>query len=59
MGKWNPPIHGCSNCGRNFTWLFVDSIAEGDIYECEHCNNLVLKPIEVIEADTVRADNDN
>ena len=58
MGKWNPPLEACSNCGRTFTWLFVDSIAEGDIYECEHCNNLILKPIEAITVDVVRAEDD-
>mgnify|MGYP003111660836 CR=1 FL=1 len=51
MGKWTPPTMACTNCDARFSWLFIDSIAEGDLYECENCNNIVLKRIEVVEDD--------
>jgi DNA-directed RNA polymerase subunit RPC12/RpoP len=51
MGQYTPPTEDCANCGARFSWLFVDSIHEGDIYECEKCNNIILKVFEVIEDD--------
>lgn len=51
MGRYSPPMNECDNCGIRFSWLFVDSVAEGDIYECERCNNILLKRYEVIEDD--------
>ena len=49
--KYSPPDEACSKCNLFFTWLFVDNVEEGDIYECERCNNIILKEIEVIEDD--------
>tara|TARA_R110002020_G_scaffold27051_2_gene87144 strand:+ start:1461 stop:1619 length:159 start_codon:yes stop_codon:yes gene_type:complete len=51
MGRYAPPMDECGNCGIRFSWLFVDSVEEGDIYECERCNNIFLKREEVVEDD--------
>ena len=51
MGQYTPPTEDCANCGARFSWMFVDSIHEGDIYECEKCNNIILKRNEVVDDD--------
>ena len=51
------PFMSCPNCGAKFSFVFVDSISEGDIYECEFCNNIKLKRYAQEETDVMEYDN--
>ncbi len=36
------PYMICEKCSQKFCFVFLDSIEEGEIYECEFCNHIVL-----------------
>lgn len=57
MSNTESPFMSCEKCGGKFSWVYVDTILEGEIYECEFCNNIFLKRNEQEEVDVVRYDN--
>tara|TARA_B100000029_G_C17203078_1_gene825151 strand:+ start:202 stop:375 length:174 start_codon:yes stop_codon:yes gene_type:complete len=57
MSNTESPFMSCEKCGGKFSWVYVDTISEGEIYECEFCNNIFLKRNEQEQVDVVRYDN--
>ena len=37
----------CEMCGATFSFVFYDSVQEGDIWECENCNHMKMDRSEV------------
>jgi len=35
-------VASCKRCAAEFSWVFVETISEGDVYECDFCNNIVV-----------------
>jgi len=51
------PFMSCEKCGGKFSYVFLDNIREGEIYECEFCNNIKLKRYPQEEIDVMEYDN--
>ena len=57
LSKTESPFMACDVCGAKFSFVFIDSITEGDIYECEFCNDIKLKRYEQQKLDVMEYDN--
>ena len=51
------PFMSCDKCGAKFSFVFLDNISEGEIYECEFCNNIKLKRYSQEEIGVMEYDN--
>ena len=57
MSNTESPFMDCAKCGAKFSFVFVDSISEGEIYECEFCNDIQLKRYPQEKVDVMEYDN--
>jgi len=57
MSDTHHDIMLCERCGAKFSFRFIDNINEGDIYECEFCNQIIIKGRTQEEEDVMEYDN--